>query len=125
MSTVRPTQSDIPTSVPSSTISLTQSIEKHNGSIVSGKSNYQAWKLRIVLIQKEKRLLTAIENELDERNVKDLARDNGAFIITLNVRDWQITHIQKCATAKVPWEALRKVHQGIGGSGHMVFMQLL
>ena len=87
MSTVRPTQSDIPTSVPSSTISLTQSIEKHNGSIVSGKSNYQAWKLRIVLIQKEKRLLTAIENELDERNVKDLARDNGAFIITLNVRD--------------------------------------
>jgi len=94
--------------------------------MASGKSNYQAWKFRIIRILKEKGLLTAIETDVDKGNSKDLARDNAAFtILTLNVKDSQITHIQECATAKEAWEALRIVHQGIGASGRMVLMQRL
>ena len=93
-----------PSATPASTTSLTQSIEKLDGSIVSGKSNYQAWKFRIVRILKEKGLLPAIEQNIEKGNAKDLARDNAAFtILTLNVRDSQITHIQECATAKEAW----------------------
>jgi len=126
MSASTATQPDIPTSAPASTTSLTQSIEKLDGSIASGKSNYQAWKFRIVRILKEKGLLTAIEQDPDKGNAKDTARDNAAFtILTLNVRDSQITHIQECVTAKAAWEALRIVHQGIGASGRMVLMQRL
>jgi len=126
MSASTATQPDIPTSAPASTTSLTQSIEKLDGSIASGKSNYQAWKFRIVRILKEKGLLTAIEQDPDKGNAKDTARDNAAFtILTLNARDSQITHIQECATAKAEWEALRIVHQGIGASGRMVLMQRL
>ena len=126
MSASTASQPEVPTTAPGSTTSLTQSIEKLDGSIASGKSNYQAWKFRIVRILKDKGLLTAIENELDKGNAKDLARDNAAFtILTLNVRDSQITHIQECATAKAAWEALRIMHQGIGASSRMVLMQRL
>ena len=94
--------------------------------MVSGKSNYQAWKFRIVRILKEKGLLPAIEENLDKTNSKALAQDNAAFtILTLNVKDSQITHIQECSTAKQAWESLRIVHQGIGESGRIVLMQRL
>jgi len=69
--------------------------------MASGKSNYQAWKFRIIRILKEKVLLTAIEEDLDTSNSKALALDNAAFtILTLNVKDSQITHIQECRTTK-------------------------
>jgi len=94
--------------------------------MASGKSNYPAWKFRIVRILKEKGLLPAIEENLDNTNSKALAQDNAAFtILTLNVKDSQITHIQECSTAKQAWESLRIVHQGIGASGRMVLMQRL
>ena len=110
----------------SATTSLTQSIEKLDGSMASGKSNYQAWKFRVIRILKEKGLLTAIEESLDKTNNKAIALDNAAFtIITLNVRDSKITHIQDCGTAQEAWEALRIVHQGIGASGKMVLIQRL
>jgi len=110
----------------SATTSLTQSIEKLDGSMESGRSNYQAWKFRVIRILKEKGLLTAIEEDLDKNDSKAMSRDNAAFpILTLNVRDTQITHIQECSTAKEAWEALRIVHQGIGASGRMVIMQRL
>jgi len=94
--------------------------------MASGKSNYQAWKCRIVRILKEQGLLPAIEENLDKTNSKALAQDNAAFtILTLNVKDSQITHIQECSTAKQGWESLRIVHQGIGASSHMVLMPRL
>ena len=53
-----------------------------------------------------------------------LSRDNAAFtILTLNVKDSQIIHIQECTSAKEAWGALRTVHQGIGASGRMVLIQ--
>ena len=94
--------------------------------MASGRSNYQAWKFRVIRILKEKGLLTAIEEDLDKNDSKAVSRDNAAFtILTLNVRDSQITHIQECSKAKEAWEALRIVHQGIGASGRMVIMQRL
>ena len=117
---------DSATSTSSATTSLTQSIEKLDGSMAAGKSNYQAWKFRVIRILKEKGLLTAIEESLDKADSKAVARDNAAFtILTLNVRDSQITHIQDCTMAKDAWEALRIVHQGSGSSGRMVLMQRL
>jgi len=94
--------------------------------MASGKSNYQAWKFRVIRILKEKGLLTAIEADLDKSTSKAISQDNAAFtILTLNVRDSQITQIQGCSTAKEAWEALQRVHQGIGASGRMVTMQRL
>ena len=111
---------------PTATTSLTQSIEKLDGSMASGKSNYQAWKFRIIRILKEKSLLSAIENHPDKSNSKEIAQDNAAFtILTLNIKDSQITHIQECGTAKDAWDTLRVVHQGIGASGRMVLLQRL
>jgi len=71
-------------------------------------------------------LLTAIEEEVDKNNSKEVVQDNAAFtILTLNVKDPQITHIQECNTAKEAWDALQVVHPGIGASGGMVLMQRL
>jgi len=68
----------------------------------------------------------AIEEKLDKANAKDTAKDNAAFtILTLNIKDSQITHIQECVTAKEAWDALKIVHQGIGASGRMVLQQRL
>jgi len=121
-----PPTSEINPATSSGTTSLTQSIEKLDGSIAAGKSNYQAWRFRVIRILKEKGLLTAIEEELDKTDSKAVARDNAAFtILTLNVKDSQITQIQECSTAKEAWEALRTVHQGIGATGRMVLMQRL
>ena len=92
---------DSNTTSTSATTSLTQLIEKPNGSMASGRSNYQAWKFRVIRILKEKGLLTAIEEDLDKNDSKAISRDNAAFtILTLNVRDSQITHIQQSSTAK-------------------------
>ena len=124
VATAPSTQREVSTA-PAST-SLTQSIEKLDGSMASGKSNYQAWKFRIIRILKEKGLVSAIEEDLDKGNSKAVSRDNAAFsTLTLNVKDSQITHIQECGTAKAAWEALRVIHQGIGASGRMVLMQRL
>ena len=94
--------------------------------MASGTSNYQAWKFRIGRILKEKGLLQAIEENLDKTNSKALAQDNAAFtMLTLNVKDSQITHIQECSTAKQAWGSLCIIHHGIGASGRMVLMQRL
>ena len=94
--------------------------------MAAGKSNYQAWKFRIMRILTEKGLHTAIEKALDKSDTKDVARDNAAFtILTLNVKDSQITHIQGCGAAKEARYALKVVHQGIGANGRMVLRQRL
>lgn len=75
-----------------------------------GRSNYQAWKFRIIRILKEKGLLRVIEGDLDTSNSKDIARDNAAFtILTLNIKDLRITYIQDCGTAREAWNAFKSV----------------
>jgi len=104
-----------------STTSLTQSIEKLDGSMSTGQSNYNSWRFRIVRILKEKDLLAAIEN-----STVSTTKDDQAFtIITLNIKDLQIPYIQDATTTKDAWEALREVHQGIGMNGRMVLLQRL
>jgi len=105
----------------SSTTSLTQLIEKLDGSMATGQSNYHAWRFRIIRILKEKDLLAAIED-----TTVSSAKDDQAFtIITLNIKDYQIPHIQDVTTAKGAWASLREIHQGIGLNGRMVLMQHL
>jgi len=78
----------------SATKSLTPSIEKLDGSMSRGQSNYYAWKFRVIHILEKKGLLTRIEESLDKTTNEAMTLDNAAFtIITLNVRDSQITHI--------------------------------
>jgi len=85
----------------SGTTSVTQAIEKLDRSMASGKRNYQAWRFRVISILKEKGLLTDIEENLDTSDDKALSRDNAAFtILTLNVKDSQITHIEEWTSAK-------------------------
>ena len=127
--------------------SLSHSIDKLDGTMATRKSNYNSWRFRLVCILKEKDLLTVVTEvppgqatpaagvssdapgkaptvspELAEFRVKD----NQAFtIITLNIKDSQIPHIQRCQTAKEAWDALREVHQGIGANGWTVLKQRL
>ena len=68
---------------PTNTTSLTQSIEKLDGSMATGQSNYNAWRFRIVRIQKEKDLLAAIEDS----SVSSTKDDQAFTIITLNIKD--------------------------------------
>ena len=106
----------------SNTTSLTQSIEKLDGSMATGESKYNAWRFRIIRILKEKDLLSAIEEE----TVSSAAKDNQAFmIITLNIKDYQVPHIQDTTTVRKEWEPLKEVHQGIGTNGRMILMQRL
>jgi len=108
-------------SSPKNTTSLTQSIEKLEGSMATGQSNYNAWRFRIIRILKEKDLLEAIES-----STVSAAKDDQAFtIITLNIKDSQIPHIQDATTAMEAWTFLKEVHQGIGTNGRMVLMQRL
>jgi len=91
--------------------------------MATGRSNFNAWRFKIIRILKEKSLLSAIESDTDSVST---AKDNQAFtIITLNIKDSQIPHIQDCTTAKEAWNALKKVHQGIGANSRMVLMQRL
>ena len=136
---------------PTASTSLSHSIEKLDGTMATGRSNYNAWKFRLIRILKEKSLLSAITNSPPDGytpgvgagaanastaagkppalmpELADFAnKDNQAFtIITLNVRDSQIPHIQRCKTAKEAWDALQEVHQGIGANGRMVLTQPL
>jgi len=104
-----------------STTSLTPSIEKLEGSMATGQSNYNSWRFRIIRILKEKDLLEAIEDS----SVSTTKDDQAFTIITLNIKDSQIPHIQDATTAQAAWKLLRDVHQGIGTSGRMVLMQRL
>ena len=106
-----------------STTSLTQSIEKLDGAMATGQSNYNAWRFRIIRILKETDLLSAIE---DSDTAISSNKDDQAFtIITLNIKDSQIPYIQDATTTKEAWAALKEVHQGIGMNGRMVLMQRL
>ena len=106
-----------------STTSLTQSIEKLDGAMATGQSNYNAWRFRIIRILKEKDLLSAIE---DSDTPISSNKDDQAFtIITLNIKDSQIPYIQDATNTKEAWSALKEVHQGIGMNGRMVLMQRL
>jgi len=94
--------------------------------MVAGRSNYESWKFRIMHILTEKGLQTAIEKALDKSDTKDEVRHNATFtILTVNVKDSQITHIQGCTIAKEAWDALQVVQQGIGANGRMVLRERL
>ena len=101
------------------TTSLTQLNEKLDGSMATGQSNYNAWRFRIGRILKEKDLLQAIEDS----TVSSTKDDQAFTIITLNIKDSHIPHIQNAKTTKEAWSALKEVHQGIGTNGRMVLMQ--
>ena len=104
-----------------STTSLTQSIEKLDGSMARGQSKYNAYRFRIIRILKEEDLLDAIEED-----IVSMIKDVQAFtIITLNIKDSQIPHIQDATTAKEAWALLKKVHQDIGTNGRIVLIQRL
>ena len=89
--------------------------------MATGQSNYNAWRFRIVRILKEKDLLPAIKNT----TVSSTKDDQAFTIITLNIKDSQIPHMQNATTAKEAWTALKEVHQGIGLNRKMVLMQRL
>jgi len=106
-----------------STTSLTQSIDKLDGSMATGQSNYHAWRFRIIRILKEKGLLEAIEDSEDSISP---SKDNQAFtIITLNIKDSQIPYMQDASSTRDAWKSLKEVHQGIGMNGRMILMQRL
>jgi len=110
--------------------SLSHSIEKLDGSMATGKSNYVAWKFRVLRILKEKGLARALEdNPADESSTASASmervKDQAFTIISLNIRDSQMPHIQSTRTAKEAWDALAKVQQGIGSNGRMILMQRL
>lgn len=110
--------------------SLSHSIEKLDGSMATGKSNYVAWKFRVLRILKEKGLASALEDDpADESETAstttERVNDQAFTIISLNIRDSQIPHIQSASNAKEAWDSLAKVHQGIGSNGRMVLMQRL
>lgn len=89
--------------------------------MATGQSNYNAWRFTIIPILKEKDLLEAIDEE-----IVTTGKDDQAFtIITLNIKDSQIPHIQDATTVKEAWVSLKEVHQGIGTNGRMVLMQRL
>ena len=130
---------------PAPSTSLSHSIDKLDGTMATGHSNYNAWRFHLIRILKEKELLTVVtegpgstpdtedsapsaasKKPTTAQESANLSKDNQAFtIITLNIRDSQTPHIQKCNTAKEAWDVLRAVHQGIGANGRMVLTQRL
>ena len=110
--------------------SLSHSIEKLDGSMATGKSNYVAWKFRVLRIIKEKGLPYILdaptnENSSSDPGATERMNDQAFTIISRNIRDSQIPHIQTARNAKEDWEALAKVHQGIGSNRRIVLMQKL
>ena len=99
--------------------------------MATGKSNYVAWKFGVLCILKEKGLARALEEyTADDSDTSSSAttermNDQALTIISLNICDSQIPHIQAARDAKEAWEALAKGHQGIGSNGRMVLMQKL
>jgi len=127
-----PTTSTPTPAYPNPFTSLIHSIERLDGSMATGKSNYVAWKFRVLRILKEKGLARALEAPTADdttaqasQETTDRIDDQAFTIISLNIRDSQIPHIQAATSAKEAWEALAKVHQGIGSNGRMVLMQKL
>jgi len=111
-------------------ISLSHSIEKLEGSMATGKSNYVASKFRVRRILKEKGLAGALEDTTADQSDTssgnpECVNDQAFTIISLNIRDSQIPHIQSARNAKEAWDALARVHQGIGSNGRMILMQRL
>ena len=100
---------------PAPSTALSHSIDKLDGTMATGKSNYNAWRYRLVRILKEKDLLTVVLDSPAPRSTPEAgasaaatgktpsdtpesaefnSKDNQAFtIITLNIRDSQIPHI--------------------------------
>jgi len=78
--------------------------------MATGLSNYNSWRFRIIRILKEKDTLEAIEDS----SVSTTKDDQAFTIITLNIKDSQIPHIQEATTAQAAGKSLRDVHQGIG-----------
>jgi len=110
--------------------SLSHSIEKLDGSMATGQSNYVAWKFKVLRILKEKGLAGALEESTDDESTGNQAiaerkNDQAFTIICLNIPDSQIPQIQAASSAKQAWDALAKVHQGIGSNGRMVLMEKL
>lgn len=98
--------------------------------MATGKSNYVAWKFRVLRILKEKGLAAALENSTaddttESQTTAEQINDRAFTIICFNIKDSQIPHIQASSNAKEAWEALAKVHQSIGSNGRMVLMQKL
>ena len=130
---------------PAPSTSLSHSIDKLDGTMATGHSNYNAWRFRLTRILKEKELLTVVLEGLGSTphtgesappadgktpattpESANRLKDNQAFtIITTNLRDSQIPHIQKCVMGKQAWDELRAVHQGIGAKSRMVLTQRL
>ena len=95
--------------------SLSHSIEKLDGSMATGKSNYVAWKFRVLRILKEKGLASALEDVAADDSdsavssaTTERMNDQAFTIISLNIRDSQIPHIQCASNAKEAWDALAK-----------------
>jgi len=107
--------------------SLSHSIEKLDGSMATGKSNYVPWRFRVLRILKEKGLASAVvdmaadgADSSSNTATTERVNDQAFTIICLNIDDSQIPHIQSASNAKEAWDALAKVHQGIGANGRMV-----
>ena len=91
--------------MPNPFTSLSHSIEKLDGSMATGKSNYVAWKFRVLRILKEKGLVSALEESIDDDTASDQTtaerkNDQAFTIICLNIRDSQIPYIQAASSAK-------------------------
>jgi len=110
--------------------SLSHSIENLDGSMATRKSNYVAWKFRILQILKVKGLARVLEDGSAEDSginnaVKEWKKKNNqAFtMISLNICHSQIPHIETARNAQEARDAVATVHQGIGSNGRMVLMQ--
>ena len=101
-------------------MSLSHSIKKLDRSIATGKSNYIAWRFRVLRILKEKGVASAVveiaadvADSSSNTAITERINDQAFTIICLNIHDSQIPHIQSASNAKEAWDALAKVHQGI------------
>jgi len=112
--------------------SLSHSIDKLDGFMATGKSNYDAWRFRVLRILQEKGLASAVvdmaadaADSSSNTATTESVNDQAFTIICLNIHDSQIPHIQSASNAKEAWDTLAKVDQGIGANGRMVLMQRL
>ena len=87
--------------------SLSHSIKTLDGSMATGKSNYVARKFRVLHILKEKGLVSALEDVATDDSdsavsstTTERMNDQVFTIISLNIRDCQIPHIQCTSNAK-------------------------
>jgi len=93
--------------------SLSHSIQKLDGSMATGKSNYVAWKFSILRILKAKGLACALEDGSAEDSgideaVSERITDQAFTIIFHNICDKQIPHIQAARNAQEECELWRR-----------------